>query len=373
MGGNGKPMVRRSKTLLIDLPNWIGDVVMALPAVATLVKSWDGETVLGCRPPVARFLQMIFPDASVVAVDRRTPLLEAARRLTTGRGRFHTAITLRHATRAKLLLRLTARRTFGSTGGGGRLLLTQAFPVDRKRHQVHDADPILHALGLPPVDPSWRPRMPPALIEEGHAAFERAGMTPGRIAGLAPGAAWGPSKQWPVESFAKLARMASTAGLTPVVFIGPGEEPLATWVTSLARHPVAALGSDLDVAGLFGALAASNVVISNDSGPMHLAALAGVPVVALFGPTDPRRTAPLITPHRILDLQLACSPCFKPHCPLGHRRCLDEITPEMVASAAWPLAKAPSPASPAHTESSATQSDGTVPCRGSTPPTDRQE
>ncbi len=338
LNGRSESPAIREGTLLVDLPNWIGDVVMSLPAVAVLVAQWRGQVVLACRPPVARLLEQLFPGAGVIATDRRTSLFESARRLTAGRGRFAVGLTFRHSTRAKLLMRLVCQRAFGSVGGGARLLLTQAFPVDRERHQVHDADPMLLALGFPPADPSWRPHLPPALLEEGQAALERAGAGTGKIAGLAPGAAWGSSKRWPLESFGRLAQLAREAGLTPVVFIGPGEEALAATISSVAGQPVATVGPDLDVAGLLGALAASSVMISNDSGPMHLAALAGVPVVALFGPTDPRRTAPLITTRRVLDLELDCSPCFKPKCPLGHQRCLAEITPGMVVAEAWPLA-----------------------------------
>jgi len=339
MDGRSEPPVSRTHpAVFVDLPNWIGDVVMSLPAVARLGDRWrPGEMVLGCRPPVARLLGLVFPGSNVIATDRRTSLLATARRLTVGHGRFHTAVTLRHATRAKLLVRLVARRTLGSAGGGGGILLTQAFPVDRDRHQVHDADPVLRALDLPPADPAWRPPLPSVLATEGKAALERAGVT-GKIAGLVPGAAWGDSKRWPVESFGRLARLIGEIGLTPVVFIGPGEEWLAAEISEAAGRRVANVGPDLDVAGLFGALAGARVVISNDSGPMHLAALAGVPIVALFGPTDPRRTAPLVEPRRVLCRAMDCSPCFKARCPLGHQRCLKEITPEAVAAEAQRLA-----------------------------------
>lgn len=320
-----------ASSLLVDLPNWVGDVVMALPAVARLAAG--GPVTLHCRPPVARLLGSIFPACRVVASERHASPWSTARRLMAGGGRFGQAVTLRHSTRAKLLLLLTARRRLGSRGGGGGLLLTKAVTVDRDRPQVHDADRLLDVLGLPPADPEWRPEVPADLVAEGAAALERHGVRGGRVLGLVPSAAWGPSKRWPAESFGRLARRALDTGLQPLVLGGPGEETVAKEVSRAAAERIPLVGPEMDVAGLFGALSLMTAVVSNDSGPMHLAALAGVPVVALFGPTDPRRTVPLGTGHRVLWRGLDCAPCFKPVCPLGHQDCLRGITPGEVFEA----------------------------------------
>ena len=92
------------------------------------------------------------------------------------------------------------------------------------------------------------------------------------------------------------------------------------------------LGADLDPLELAGLLARARVVVTNDSGPMHLAAAVGTPVVAIFGPTDPGRTAPAGAPSRVLDRYVFCSPCFLEECPFGHE-CMKEITPEEVLAA----------------------------------------
>jgi heptosyltransferase-2 len=97
-------------------------------------------------------------------------------------------------------------------------------------------------------------------------------------------------------------------------------------------HPV--LGPDLDLGGLAGVLAHLDLLVTNDSGPMHLAAALGARTVALFGPTDPRRTAPAGEPHTVLYRDLWCSPCFRRHCPLLHHGCLRGIGVGEVAAAA---------------------------------------
>ncbi len=310
--------------LLVDLPNWVGDVVMGLPAVARLVEgNAGGETVLHCRPPVAELLRAVFPGPETVATPPGEGPKAAASAVRRGGPRFDVGVTLRHAARAKLLLRMAARRSLGSAAEGGRLVLTDPLPVHRNRHQVHDADPILQRLGLAPADPGWRPTLPRQVLERGRQAAAAAGR--GRPVGLVPSAAWGASKRWPEERFGSLAVELLGHGLQPVVLVGPGEEAVAEAVAAAAGHHLPVLGPDLDVLGLAGLLAHLPVVVSNDSGPMHLAAMAGSRVVGLFGPTDPRRTAPLGEGNVVISRELSCAPCFEPVCPLGTRACMAEI------------------------------------------------
>jgi heptosyltransferase-2 len=311
---------------------------MSLPAVAGLVESnAGGVTTLHCRPAVERFLGLLFPGTRVIATVRRAAPLSGARRVLAGGGRFDVGVTFRHSTRGKLLLLLAARHRLGSRGGGATLLLSEAFPVARDRHQVHDADALLVRLGARSAGAGWRLEVPGSLVDEGRAALDRAGVEAGPAVGLLPGAAWGASKQWPPDLFGRLAGRLAAGGARPVVVIGPGEEELAGAISEAAGFEVPSLGPELDVAGLFGVLSLLEAAVCNDSGPMHLAALTGAPVVALFGPTDPRRTAPIGEGHRLLYLALECSPCFKPVCPLGHRDCLRGIGAEKVAEEVFSL------------------------------------
>jgi heptosyltransferase-2 len=317
--------------LVVDLPNWVGDQVMALPAVFRLVEgNSGGETTLHARPAARRFFETLFPTTVVVASPPKDSPFSSARRLVRAGGRFDVGITLRHASRAKICLRLTARRTLGSGGDGGRFLLSERYPVDRSRHQVFDADPILAGLGLERVNPRWRPALPLALVEEGARLLRRCGIERERAIGLAPATARGASKRWPAAAFGALAARMLARGREVVVVIGPGEDSLAGEVVAAAGRPVPVVGGRSDVAGLAGVLARLSVLVCNDSGPMHLAAAVGVPMVALFGPTDPRRTGPLGDHSVVLRRELDCAPCGVRACPLGHGACLHDLAVDRV-------------------------------------------
>ncbi len=168
------------------------------------------------------------------------------------------------------------------------------------------------------------------------AALAMQGLQRGDYYVFAPGAEYGPAKRWPASHFAGLARALDR----PVVLLGSGKEAgLCAEIAGAADE-----GKCLDLAGktpllqAFALIAASRAMISNDSGLMHVAAAFGVPQVAVFGSSSPLHTPPLNDNARVLWLKadpaykppLDCAPCFERECPLGHTRCLYDITPERV-------------------------------------------
>lgn len=319
--------------LLVDLPNWVGDQVMAIPVVERLVEAnLGGTTVLHVRPPVQRLFATLFPEAVVVTSPPKTSPIVAALRVARQTGRADLGLTLRHAARAKIFLRLAAATAWGSRGGLATVMLDRSFPVDSSRHQLLDAAPMLESLGLEAPEPrTSHIQLPGPLAREASAVVAGLRGRGGTLVGLAPAARWGPSKQWPVERFGRLAERLRVSGLTPVVVVGPGEALVAREVEASAGRELPTLGMTMDVAGLASLLAGLDLLVCNDSGPMHLAAGVGTPVVALFGPTDPGRTEPLGGPHRVLKLDLECAPCGLPRCPLHHHRCLQDLTVDRVA------------------------------------------
>lgn len=320
--------------LVVDLPNWVGDLVMALPTVHRLVGgNAGGSTIVHSRRSARRLLADLFPAVEVVVSPRRASPATAAWRLRRRGGRFALGVTLRNAARSKLLLLLVARHRLGSASNGGRLLLSASYAVDRGRHQVFDWDPLLADLGLPAVDADWRAALSKQLLGEGRRCLEDAGLGGQRLVGLAPTAAWGASKQWPGASFGELARELARYRLQPIVLIGPGEEEVAEEVARTAGGALPVLGAATDIAGLAAIMAHLGALVSNDSGPMHLSAAVGTPVVALFGPTDPRRTAPLGPGHTVLSPGLECAPCLERVCPLVHNACLRGLEVEEVTRA----------------------------------------
>jgi heptosyltransferase-2 len=320
--------------LVVDLPNWVGDQVMALPTVHRLVDgNADGETTLHTRPAAGRFFQHLFPTTRVISSPMKSSPVFSARLLCHDVGRFDLGVTLRNASRAKMCLRLIARKTIGSDGQGAGFLLSESYPVNRRRHQVFDAEPMLEELGLRGVDPGWRPAMPLALVERGARALRESGVFREGAVGFAPTTVWGESKRWPAENFGELANRNRDRGLESVVVIGPGEEAAALQVQRAAGWQVPVVGADLDIADLAGVLARLSALVCNDSGPMHLAALVGTPGIALFGPTDPDRTGPLGTGHVVLRRKLDCAPCGQRRCPLGHMDCLHQLSVDMAEEA----------------------------------------
>ncbi len=276
--------------LLVDLPNWLGDLVHTLPALAGLAHGNRGGETWALLPaahaPLARLLG--------VGVIERLPGASfgwAHREL---RGRFDVALTARHSTRAKLLLAGTgASLKLGSRGRGAAALGLTTFRVVRTQHQRHDLDGALASLGLPPVNgtPFLLP-IPSGLAARGER--QRLLLAAGSpTVAVLPATRGGNGKQYPVEKFALVAQELGAAGAAVVVVAGPGEEALAEGLAARVGARAAPASWPLDeVAAL---LAACDATVGNDSGLTHLAAAVGCPTAALFGPTDPARTAPVGT------------------------------------------------------------------------------
>ncbi len=323
---------------VVVAPNWVGDCVMAEPVVRALAGAGRDVTLLAKRPlhpllglyaEVARTLDAAGADADVVA------------RLAAER--FDEAVVLPNSFRSALrVARAGIGRRFGYRAELRGSLLAPALPrPSRRRPQVEDYRELLGAMDVAPPD-DWVPRLelPAAHLARGKERLARArvdtGPGAGPIVGLFPGAEWGASKRWPMERFAELAGelRRRRPALRTIVLAGPKEVWLAVRVheESGKIHPV--IGPDLDLADLAAVLAHLDLLVTNDSGPMHLAAALGVPTVALFGPTDPRRTAPAGDGHTVLYRDLWCSPCFRRRCPLLHHRCLRSFSATEVATAA---------------------------------------
>lgn len=313
--------------LLVDLPNWVGDQMMALPAVDRLVEgNRSGVTVLHTRPAMIRLLALVFPSAVVVASPRKAAPLASAVNVCRGRGRHDVGVTLRNAARAKILISLAARWTLGSRGEGARLLLSKSCTADRGRHQIFDNDAILETLGLPAVEASWRPALPIELAREGEEALSEVGISGGPVVGLAPATARGRAKRWPASRFGRLAAALAARGLQPIVVLGPGEESLARELCEASDRRLPVVGPRLDVAGLAGVISGLSLLVCNDSGPMHLAAVFNIPTVAIFGPGEPSRTGPVGHHHRVLYRRVECAPCVAPQCPFEHHDCVRAIS-----------------------------------------------
>jgi len=155
-----------------------------------------------------------------------------------------------------------------------------------------------------------------------------------RYAVLCPGAEYGPAKRWPVENFADLASRIARVGVGVRVLGSAKERPLGDAILSSVEDASARnLCGETSLAEVVDLLSASKVAVTNDSGLMHMAAAVRTHVVALYGSSTPSFTPPLTQAKRVFYLGLECSPCFQRECPLGHFRCMREISVDAVCSA----------------------------------------
>ncbi len=314
------------RALAVYAPNWVGDTVMALPVLDALIADGRRPAVV-CRPHLAPLLGLVDGLAAVHPADDDAERIAAL-------AAYDEAVLLPNSFRSAWLARRAGvGRRWGYPAGFRRWLLAPSVRRPRsRRHQVEDYAPLLAAMGVPPPA-SWIPHLTldPATVSRGRRLLGRSGIDPegGPVVGLFAGAEFGPSKRWPRSHFETVARelRRRRPDVQITILAGPKEVWLAVRLHEETGriHPV--LGTDLDLADLAAVLAAHRALLTNDSGPMHLAAAVGVRCAALFGPTDPRRTAPAGDGHRVLTLDRWCSPCFRRRCPLVHHRCLRDLTP----------------------------------------------
>jgi heptosyltransferase-2 len=239
----------------------------------------------------------------------------------------------------------------GYTTDARRLLLTHPVRRTKSVLQVHQTSYFLHmlhgagAIADPPPPEGVRPVLHLAEDDRCWAVdfLESLGLGNAPLLGLAPGAAFGPAKCWPADSFAAAAAELLAEGFAGVLLFGSAKEATATAQVAQAipgRRPGAARLVDLAGATSLGQALALlerlSLFITNDSGLMHAAAALGAPTVAVFGSTNPVTTAPLGPWVRLVRKPVECSPCLKPVCPTD-LRCLTSITPGEVAEAAREL------------------------------------
>lgn len=311
---------------VVYAPNWVGDTLMALPVINALTASGRRVDVLA-RRHLAPLLDLVPTIGATVEAKDDAGTLEALRS-----GKYDEAVLLPNSFRSAWLAhRAGIPARWGYSGGFRRLLLAPSVAREpMTRHQVEDYAELLAAMAVPePID--WTPRLPltEARRERGRELLTRAGIDPdgGPVVGLFPGAEFGASKQWPRAHFEEAARQLrrTQRDVQVTLLAGPKEVWLAVRLHEETGkiHPV--IGPDLDLADLAAVLAHHATLLTNDSGPMHLAAAVAVPCVALFGPTDHTRTAPAGPGHHVLTVDRWCSPCFRRRCPLSHHKCMTEI------------------------------------------------
>ena len=344
----------RPAKLMVRATNWVGDAVLSLPALEALRTSFpDTEIVVVAKPWVAElyaghpglFRLMVYdPAGEHRGRSGFGKFVEELRR-----ERFDAAILFQRAFHAAWMAwraRVPVRVGYGTDGRAA--LLTEPVALPAPGHVGHQAAEYLELLfraGL--IERRPRPAQPVNLLltkaERRWASEELKSLGldgPRYFAGLNPGAAFGPAKRWPAERFAALGdRLVGALGADVLVFGSEAERPLAETVARRMQHTPVVLAGNTTLRQWMALTARCRVVVANDSGPMHVAAALGVPVVAVFGSTDERATGPLSHWARVVRQPVACSPCGLRECPLD-LRCLSGVTVDQVHRAALELVAA---------------------------------
>ena len=335
---------------VVFCPNWIGDVAMATPALRALRTLDPGGTLVGLmRPYVAETLagnpwldETILYDHHASDPDQRT--LAVVRQLR--RQRIDSAVLLTNSFRSAMLARLGgARRRIGYARDGRGLLLTDRLRP-KKDGRRYVPTPVLDdylalaaragASDLSPKMELFTTTADETAADETLAALGFAGERP--LVTLNPGAAFGAAKRWPTPYFASLARrLADQRDADVLVLCGPAERGIARGIADLAARPrqVRSLAERPLSLGQSKALVRrSRLLVSTDSGPRHFGVAFGVPTVSLFGPTHQQWTLTRAAHETMLQRDLPCGPCQQRTCPLGHLRCMNELTVDEVFAAA---------------------------------------
>jgi lipopolysaccharide heptosyltransferase II len=305
--------------IAVRLPNWLGDTVMAVPAIRALRETFPDAPVLLAGPWVALLAGQGLADVLVAyprAWSARLRAADAVRSFASD-----TVVLLPNSFEsAATAMYWRARRRVGYAGDGRRWLLTDAPPLPEPR--LHQADEYLRLVGVLGARASTRePRLTPPepygdTRQRARDLLLQSGAPEGKpVVGVHLGAAYGPAKVWVRERIVEFCRLGPSLGVIPVLLGAPSDEPAAA---AVARETgtVSLVGRD-NPDLLSSVLAEMAVLVCGDTGVAHLAAALGTPVVTLFGPTDPALSAPL---GRVAVVRHAvpCAPCFYRACPIDH-------------------------------------------------------
>jgi lipopolysaccharide heptosyltransferase II len=334
--------------ILVRAPTWIGDAVMATPALRALRAAWPGaEIALEGRPAVGALLR------GLASFDRflpdpgggPRPMLARARAIR--RGRFDWAVLLPDSPRAALgpFLARVPRRVGYARDPLRRSLVNDSLAPPRERGRLAAVAMterylrITRHLGCADrgdrlelaVGPAAEEQLARQLAAHGVADDER-------LLVVTPGAAFGPAKRWPPGHFAAAAELlARGLGLLPVLAPAAGEAGLARAIAAALRvRAVALVDPAPELERLKALVARAALVLTNDSGPRQIAVALGRPAVVVMGPSDPGHSAQHLERQRVLREPAPCSPCGLRRCPIDHR-CMTRLRPERVLAAAEEL------------------------------------
>jgi len=317
--------------VVIRSSNWLGDAVMSVPAVRALKRGNPHAHVAVVTPEKIADVWRLVAEVDEVIPFPAAKIFGVAKRIR--RGKFDTGVIFPNSLRTALEMWLARvpRRT-GYAGHSRRWLLTDVFAPGKTaptsgpgEHQVHHYLRLAEHLGGS-ADATFGF---PDVAQKGRAAGK-----PARIA-ICAGAEYGPAKRWLPERFAEVVQTLDDPAGSHWQLVGTAKDrAVAEQIATLCAKPanVENLCGKTTLAELIAVLRASDALLTNDTGTMHLATLLGVPAVAIFGSTEPALTGPLGFGHTVVRNRAECSPCFLRECPIDFR-CMKEVEAATVAEA----------------------------------------
>jgi lipopolysaccharide heptosyltransferase II len=336
----------QAEKILIRGPNWVGDAVLAIPAMKAVREHFPhAEITLMVRPWVAGlftaapFIDKVWSEEKPTGFAGWKRIMRAIRE-----SEFDLGLLLPNSFESALMMFLgrVPQRIGYRTDARDWMLTNSIAPIKDFRHQVQYYLDLVNVLTSTQIRPSIeiqatseeRVRARRLLSAEGISNDES-------FLVLNPGAAYGSAKRWHEDRFAAVAETLSVELSMRVALIGSeGERFLAEQIRHRMREPAAVLTGKTSLETLIGVLAESSLMITNDSGPMHIASALGIPTVAVFGSTDERVTGPCGPRTCVVKRAVECSPCLLRRCPIDHR-CMNGVTIEDVCRAARTLLKGP--------------------------------
>jgi heptosyltransferase-2 len=338
------------KRILVRGPNWLGDAVMCEPALRGLRSLFpDAQIALLVKPAVADLFAGHPSLTRVLTYDTKGHHAGLSGKWGLAgqlrRQGFDLAVLFQNAFEAAFLTFLAGvPRRYGYATDGRSLLLSDPVATPDRRtlvHQVRYYWDLLEPLGL-----KGDPLAPELVVfpEEEQAMagrFAQGGLTATDVVvGVNPGSTYGGAKRWLPERFAEVTeRLCSTIResrgqqVSVVIFGAKGEERLGQEIAARLSSPSLVLSGATTIRELMAAVKRCAMLLTNDTGPMHIASAFQVPVVAIFGPTDWRTTSPFGSAHAIVRQPVDCAPCLLRECPIDHR-CMTRVTVDQVYEAA---------------------------------------
>jgi len=329
---------------LIIAPNWIGDAVMAQPLLKLLRAANPDQRIVALAPAWVAPVLDAMPEIDRVFATQ----LAHGKLQWRARRDFASALRREHFTHAFVLPNSLKSALIPWLAGIPKRIGYQGeMRWGLLNHRLAPPDPAIPMarrylalageLGIKVPATLQIPRLEVS-ADDMFAVREQFGLETGTpLFALCPGAEFGPAKRWPSAHYAQLANLLLEQYPTARILLlgGPGDAAIAEQIRNQTRHPeqLLQLAGQTTLAQAIALLATVDAVVSNDSGLMHVAAALQKPQAAIFGSSDPRHTPPLSSKAEILWLHTQCSPCFARTCPLGHLRCLSDLTPASVATA----------------------------------------